>query len=220
MFDFKLDIKDAGALLERAGQPRTLKGGSGTLSGKVVWLGGPTHIDYPTLNGNLAVDLEHGQILKVDPGVAKLLGVLSLQSLARFATLNFKDVIGEGLPFESVTGTGQISDGIGRTDNFRMVTAPARAEMAGSVDLAQETQDLHVHIVPTVSAGAGVVAATVINPLFGLAALVADFALSKSISKAFAMDYAITGSWSKPHVERVRGDRGKMDLPASSVEAQ
>ena len=220
VFDFKLDIKDAGALLESAGQPHTLKGGSGTLSGKVVWHGGPTRIDYSTLNGNLAVDMRHGQILKVDPGVAKLLGVLSLQSLARFATLNFKDVIGEGLPFESVTGTGQISDGIGRTDNFKMVTAPARAEMSGSVDLAQETQDLHVHIVPTVSAGAGVVAATVINPLFGLAALVADFALSKSISKAFAMDYAITGSWSKPHVERVHGDRGKMDLPASTVEAQ
>jgi uncharacterized protein YhdP len=172
------------------------------------------------LNGNLSVDLRHGQILKVDPGVAKLLGVLSLQSLARFATLNFRDVIGEGLPFESVTGTGQISDGIGRTDNFKMVTAPARAEMSGSVDLAQETQDLHVHVVPTVSAGAGVVAATVINPLFGLAALVADFALSKSISKAFALDYAITGSWSKPHVERVHDDRGKMDLPASTVEAQ
>ena len=220
VFDFKLDIKDAGALLQQFGQPRTLKGGSGTLSGKVVWRGGPTRIDYQTLNGNLAVDMRHGQILKVDPGVAKLLGVLSLQSLARFATLNFKDVIGEGLPFESVTGTGQISDGIGRTDNFKMVTAPARAEMSGSVDLAQETQDLHVHVVPTVSAGAGVVAATVINPLFGLAALVADFALSKSISKAFAMDYAITGSWSKPHVERVRGDRGKMDLPASTVEAQ
>jgi uncharacterized protein (TIGR02099 family) len=220
VFDFKLDIKDAGALLELAGKPRTLKAGSGTLAGKMVWRGGPTHIDYPTLNGNLSVDLRHGQILKVDPGVAKLLGVLSLQSLARFATLNFRDVIGEGLPFESVTGTGQISDGIGRTDNFKMVTAPARAEMKGTLDLAQETQDLHVHIVPTVSAGAGVVAATVINPLFGLAALVADFALSQSISRAFALDYAITGSWSKPHIERVHGDRGKMDLPASTVEAQ
>jgi uncharacterized protein YhdP len=185
----------------------------------MVWRGGPTRIDYPTLNGNLSVDLQHGQILKVDPGVAKLLGVLSLQSLARFATLNFRDVIGEGLPFERVTGTGQISDGIGRTENFKMVTAPARAEMKGSVDLAQETQDLHVHIVPTVSAGAGVVAATVINPLFGLAALVADFALSQSISKAFALDYTITGPWAKPHIERVRGDRGKMDLPASAAEA-
>jgi uncharacterized protein (TIGR02099 family) len=220
VFDFKLDIKDAGALLELAGKPHTIKGGSGTLSGKMVWRGGPTRIDYPTLNGNLAADLRHGQILKVDTGMARLLGIVSLQSLERVATLDFRDVIGEGLPFEHVTGTAQISDGIGRTENFEMVTAPARAEMKGSVDLAQETQDLHVHIVPTISAGAGVVAATVINPLFGLAALVADFALSKSISKAFAFDYAITGSWSKPHVERVHDDRGKMDLPASAVGAQ
>ncbi|MFL9897598.1 YhdP family protein [Paraburkholderia fungorum] len=219
LFDFKLDIKDTGALLERFGQPRTLKAGSGTLSGRVVWHGGPTVIDYPTLNGNLAVDLRHGQILKVDPGVAKLLGVLSLQSLARFATLNFRDVIGEGLPFERVTGTGQIHNGIGRTENFEMVTAPARAEMKGSVDLAQETQDLHVRIVPTVSAGAAVIAATVINPLLGLGALVADLAFSKSVSTAFAREYAITGPWSKPHIERVKSDRGKMDAPASTVEA-
>lgn len=219
VFDFKLDIKDAGALLERFGQPRTLKAGAGSLSGKVVWRGGPTAIDYPTLNGNLAVDLRHGQILKVDPGVAKLLGVLSLQSLARVATLNFRDVIGEGLPFEHVTGTAQIHDGIGRTENFEMVTAPARAEMKGTLDLAQETQDLHVQIVPTVSAGAAVVAAAVINPLLGVGALVADLAFSKSVSHAFAREYAITGSWSKPHVERVKGDRGKMDAPASTVEA-
>ncbi|CAB3639256.1 YhdP family protein [Paraburkholderia rhynchosiae] len=219
VFDFKLDIKDAGGLLERFGQPRTLKAGSGTLSGKVVWRGGPTTIDYPTLNGNVAVDLRHGQILKVDPGVAKLLGVLSLQSLARFATLNFRDVIGEGLPFEHVTGTAQIRNGIGRTENFEMVTAPARAAMKGSVDLAQETQDLHVQIVPTVSAGAAVVAAAVINPFLGLGALVADLAFSKSISHAFAREYAITGSWSKPHIERVKSDRGKMDAPASAVGA-
>ena len=219
VFDFKLDIKDAGGLLERFGQPRTLKAGSGTLSGKMVWRGGPTAIDYPTLNGNLAVDLRHGQILKVDPGVAKLLGVLSLQSLARFATLNFRDVIGEGLPFEHVTGTAQVRNGIGRTENFEMVTAPARAEMKGSVDLAQETQDLHVQIVPTVSAGAAVVAAAVVNPLLGLGALVADLAFSKSVSHAFAREYAITGSWSKPHIERVKSDRGKMDAPASTAGA-
>ncbi|MGE8331874.1 MAG: AsmA-like C-terminal region-containing protein, partial [Paraburkholderia nemoris] len=132
---------------------------------------------------------------------------------------NFRDVIGEGLPFERVTGTAQIHNGIGRTENFEMVTAPARAEMKGSVDLAQETQDLHVQVVPTVSAGAAVIAATVINPLLGLGALVADVAFSQTVSHAFARDYAITGSWSKPHVERVRSDRGKMDAPASTVEA-
>jgi uncharacterized protein (TIGR02099 family) len=216
--DFKLDVKNAGALLERVGLPRTLKDGEGTLSGKIAWRGGPARIDYPTLNGNMSVDLRHGQILKVDPGVAKLLGVLSLQSLARVATLDFRDVIGEGLPFSSVTGTGEIHDGIGRTDNFKLVTAPARAEMKGTVDLTHETQDLNVRVIPTISAGAGVVAATIINPLIGLGALVADIALSQSIEHAFALDYAITGSWAKPHVERVHGDRGKMDsVPAAEA---
>ncbi|GAB2908279.1 YhdP family protein [Paraburkholderia jirisanensis] len=216
--DFKLDVKDAGALLDRAGLPRTLKAGEGTLTGKVAWRGGPTRIDFPTLNGNLAVDLRHGEILKVHPGVAKLLGVLSLQSVERVATLHFRDVIGEGLPFESVTGTAQITDGVGRTDNFQAITAPARAEMKGTVDLAHESQDLTVHVIPTVSAGVGVLAAAIINPLIGLGALVGDIALSQSIRHAFALDYAITGSWRKPHVERVHGDRGNMDgVPATEA---
>jgi uncharacterized protein YhdP len=213
--DFKLDIKDAGLLLERAGLPRTLKAGEGSLSGKLGWRGGPTKPDKPTLNGNLAVDLRHGQILKVDPGVAKLLGVLSLQSLARYAQMDFRDVLGEGLPFEHVTGTAQVVNGIGSTSNFELVTAPARAEMKGSVDLTHETQNLYVHLVPTISAGTGVVVAAVINPLLGLAALIGDIALSHSIEHAFARDYTITGSWAKPHVERVHGDSGKMDAPAT-----
>ncbi|PLZ03280.1 DUF3971 domain-containing protein [Burkholderia sp. WAC0059] len=209
--DFRLDIRNAGALLDRAGLPRTVAGGAGVLSGKVDWRGGPTAIDYPTLDGNLNLDLHQGQILKVDPGAAKLLGVLSLQGLARFATLNFRSVLGKGLPFASMTGSAQIRDGIGSTHDFRVVASPVRVDMAGSVDLARETQALHVHVTPTVRPDAAVVAAAAINPLLGLGALAADFALSHSIAAAFAFDYAITGSWSQPHVERLRGDQGKMD---------
>ncbi|WP_395067059.1 YhdP family protein [Paraburkholderia silvatlantica] len=215
--DFHLDIKDAGALLVRAGRPHVLKNGSGTLSGNLEWRGGPTRIDFPSLNGNLALDLHHGQILKVDPGVARLLGVLSLQSLARFATMDFRDIIGEGLPFTSATATAQIQNGIGSTRDFKLVTAPGRATMAGSVDLAHETQDLRVHVVPTVSAGAGVVAATIINPLFGLGALIGDVVLSQTLEHAFALDFAITGPWAKPHVERLHGDQGKMDAQAPAA---
>ncbi|SDB83233.1 YhdP family phospholipid transporter [Paraburkholderia lycopersici] len=212
--DFHLDIADAGALLERAGKPRVLRRGSGVLSGNLVWRGGPTRIDFPSLNGNLTLELRHGQILKVDPGVARLLGVLSLQSLARFTQMDFRDVIGEGLPFTSATATAQIQNGIGSTNDFRLVTAPGRATMTGSVDLAHETQDLRVRVVPTVSAGAGVVAAAVINPLFGLGALIGDIVLSHTVEHAFATDFAITGPWSKPHVERLHGDQGKMDALA------
>ena len=65
--------------------------------------------------------------------------MLSLQSLAHLLTLDFQDVVGEGLPFEKVTGTAKIQNGIGRTDNFTMVTAPARVELKGLVNLADST---------------------------------------------------------------------------------
>jgi uncharacterized protein (TIGR02099 family) len=215
--DFNLDIKDAGALLERAGVAHAIKGGQGTLSGNLAWRGGPTRLDYPTLSGNLALDLHHGQILKVKPGVATLLGVLSLQSLAHYMSMDFHDVIGEGLPFTSVTATAHMQNGVGSTNDFKIVTAPGRAQMTGSVDVAHRTQDLRVHVVPTVSAGAGVIAAAVINPLLGLGALIADFAVLHTVETAFARDYAITGSWSKPHVERLEGDQGKMDAHAPAA---
>lgn len=85
------------------------------------------------------------------------------------------------------------------------------SDLTGSIDLAHKTQDLRVHVVPTVSAGAGVIAAAIINPLFGLGALIADFALLHTVETTFARTYAITGSWSKPLVERVGSDQGKMN---------
>lgn len=215
--DFKVDILDAGALVERLGLPRTVKNGKGTVSGQLGWDGSPAALDLPTLNGKLAVDLQHGQILKVNPGAAKLLGVFSLQSLAHFLTLDFRDVIGKGLPFEKITGTGTVLDGIGHTNDFTMITAPARVELKGFVDLPKETQDMHAKVIPTVSAGAVALGAALINPLLGLGTLAADLLLSKSIGKAFTIDYSITGSWSKPVIQRVKGDQGKIETPAAAV---
>jgi uncharacterized protein (TIGR02099 family) len=216
--DFKLDILDAGALVERMGLPQTVKNGKGTVTGQLGWDGSPAALDMPTLNGQVAVDFEHGQILKVkSAAAAKWLGVFSLQSLAHFLTLNFRDVVGKGLPFEKITGTATVQDGIGRTSDFTMVTAPARVELAGLVDLPMQTQDMHAKVIPTISAGAVAIGAAVINPLLGLGTLVADLVLSKSISKAFTLDYSITGPWSKPVIQRVKGDQGKIETPAAAV---
>uniref|UniRef100_UPI00016A6669 YhdP family phospholipid transporter n=1 Tax=Burkholderia ubonensis TaxID=101571 RepID=UPI00016A6669 len=217
VFDFKLDIDNAGALLDRVGLPRTVGDGHGTLTGKVGWRGGPTALDYPSLNGHLALELEHGEILKVDPGAAKLLGVLSLQSLARFLTLNFREVVGKGLPFDKITGTGQITNGIARTDDFEMTTSPAKVTLKGSVDLGAETQDLRAHVAPKIGAGTAAIAAAIVNPLLGIGVLAANYALSETLSRAFAIDYAINGSWAHPHIERVRGDQGKMNHDAAGT---
>ncbi|KND62212.1 putative exported protein [Candidatus Burkholderia verschuerenii] len=213
--DFKLDVKNGGQLMDLFGLPRTVKGGSGTVTGHAGWNGGPTNIDMTTLDGNADVELKHGQILRA-PGAAKWLGIFSLRSLANLLTLHFEDVVGKGLPFEKITGHAKIDNGIGRTDDFTMITSPARVRMQGLVDLPKQTQDLNVKVIPTVGAGTLAIGAAVINPLLGLGALAADVALSKSIQKAFEIDYSITGSWQKPVVQRLHGDQGKIETPAAT----
>ncbi|BAN22148.1 putative membrane protein [Caballeronia insecticola] len=212
--DFKLDLKDVGQLIDRFGAPRVINAGTGTVAGHAAWNGGPTTLDMNTLDGNVAVDVRHGQILRA-PGAAKWLGIFSLRSLANLLTLHFEDVVGKGLPFEKMTGNARIVDGISRTDDFLMVTPPARVQMQGMVDLPKQTQDLHVKVIPTVGAGAAAIGAAVINPLLGLGVLAADIALSASIQKAFAFDYSITGSWNKPVIQRLKGDQGKIETPAA-----
>ncbi len=110
----------------------------------------------------------------------------------------------------------QIGNSIGRTDDFLMTTSPARVQMKGMVDLPKRTQDLNVRVIPTVGAGTLAIGTAVINPLLGLGALAADVALSKSIQKAFEIDYSITGSWQKPVIQRLHGDRGKIETPATA----
>ena len=111
VFDFKLDIKDAGALLERFGLPRTLKAGSGSLSGKVVWHGGPTAIDYPTLNGNLAVDLRHGADPQGRSGRRPSCSACSACKASRASlTLNFQRRDRRGPAVRHVTGTAHDSE--------------------------------------------------------------------------------------------------------------
>ncbi|WP_250533051.1 AsmA-like C-terminal region-containing protein [Caballeronia sp. AZ10_KS36] len=212
--DFRLDVSNGGQFLDRFGLPHSVNGATGSVSGHAGWNGGPTAVDLPTLDGTVAVDLRHGQILRA-PAAAKWLGILSLRSLANLLTLHFEDVVGKGLPFEKLTGNARIADGIGRTDDLSMITPPARVQAHGSVDLPKKTQDLRVKVIPTVGAGAVALGAAVINPLLGLGALAADLALSQSIKKAFAVDYSITGSWTKPVIQRLHGDQGKIESPAA-----
>ncbi|NBR18698.1 MAG: DUF2125 domain-containing protein, partial [Gammaproteobacteria bacterium] len=101
---FRLDVQDAGALLARVGTPGALRAGAGHLEGQIGWNGSPMALHYPTLQGQFQVKMGRGQFLKADPGVAKLLGVLSLQGLPRRLLLDFRDVFYEGFAFDSVQG--------------------------------------------------------------------------------------------------------------------
>ena len=216
--DYQLDIVDGGALLDRLGFGRLVRGAKGRLSGQLAWDGSPLELDLPTLGGTLALALEGGQFLKVDPGAARLLGVLSLQSLPRRLQLDFRDVFEQGFAFDNAVGDLRISRGIASTQNLRLGGLQAMVLMAGSADIGRETQDLQVVVVPElVTASASLVYAA-INPAIGLGAFLGQWLLREPLRQASAREFHITGSWNEPQVERI--ERKLLEpLPAAAAAA-
>lgn len=211
LLDFNLEVKNAGGLLDRLGLPRTLKDGSGAVSGRFGWRGGPDAIDYPTLFGRVKVDLRRGQILKADPGLAKLLGILSLQTLAKILTFDFNSVIGSGLPFDSIDGNATIQGGVANTSDLTINANAATIKIDGHTDLARETQDLNVLVLPKINAASASLAWAIINPALGIGSFFAQLALGDQLSRTLSTTYHVTGSWDNPVIGQGSGNKSKID---------
>ncbi len=203
VMNFRLEVSDAGQLLGRLGMKDVVRNGRGKLEGQVAWLGSPLALDYPTLGGNFAVNVEKGQFLKADPGLAKLLGVLSLQSLPRRLALDFRDVFSEGFAFDFLRGDVTIAQGIASTNNLQMKGVNAAVLMDGRADIARETQDLKVVVVPEINAGTASLVATAINPAIGLGTFLAQLFLREPLSRAATQEFQVDGTWAEPRVTRI-----------------
>ncbi len=200
---FKLDIADSGLLLKRFGMADVVRRGKGKMEGQIAWAGSPLSLDYPSMSGQFNVAIESGQFLKADPGLAKLLGVLSLQALPRRLTLDFTDVFSEGFAFDFVRGDVGITQGLASTNNLQMKGVNAAVLMAGSADIARETQDLKVVVVPEINAGTASLIATVINPAIGLGTFLAQYVLRRPLMEAATQEFHIDGSWADPKITKV-----------------
>ncbi len=215
VMNFDLDVRDSGDLLQRFGMPGVVKKGKGKMSGQVAWMGAPLSPDYPSMTGQVHVDMQAGQFLKADPGLAKLLSVLSLQSIPRRLTLDFRDVFSEGFAFDFVRGDVRIERGLATTNNLQMKGLNAAVLMEGKTDLEHETQDLHVVVVPEINAMTASLVATAINPVIGLGSFLAQVFLRGPLIQAATQEFRVDGTWTDPRVEKV-ARRGKAATSTST----
>jgi len=217
VLNFKLDIANAGELLQRFAMPGVIGNGRGKIEGRVDWQGSPITLDYASLGGNFNVNVESGQFLKTEPGIAKLLGVLSLQSLPRRLALDFRDVFTDGFSFDFLRGDVVIEHGIARTNNLQMKGVNAAVLMEGQADIAKETQAIKVVVVPEINAGSASLIATVINPVVGLTTFLAQLILRKPLIESNTQEFFIDGSWVDPRVTKV--DRNAAPPPPAPAKA-
>ncbi|MCB6182409.1 TIGR02099 family protein [Leeia sp. TBRC 13508] len=211
-----LDAQDAGKLLDRLGFQNAMKRGKATLDGQLAWVGSPFEPNLPTLAGKLTLTAKSGQFVKVDPGVGKLLGVMSLQSLPRRISLDFRDVFSDGLAFDDISATAKVQQGIMHTDDFKLIGPAVGVTMKGDVDLVKESQALHVRVVPVIGDSVSVAAGLALaNPAVGLGTFLIQKLLKDPIGQMVAFEYDVSGDWANPSVVKT-ADGNKSDSKSSS----
>jgi uncharacterized protein (TIGR02099 family) len=196
-------IRDAGQMLGRFGHANTLKKGTASIEGELTWLRSPADFTFDTLDGVLRLKSKGGQFLKVEPGAGKLMGVISLQSLPRRLTMDFRDLFSEGFAFDEISSTMQLADGKVYTNDFLMKGPSATVRMSGVAKLKEESVKLRVKVSPKLSESVAVAGALLGGPVAGLGALVLQKALKDPLEEASSFEYMIDGPWDNPAVTKL-----------------
>ena len=191
--ELRLESSDIGKLLERLGHAERIAGGRGTLEGKLEWSGEPTDFDLPSLSGQLSLRAENGQFPRIDAGFGRLLSLVSL---------NLSEATAKGYPFDTISGAFALARGVAHTEDLKIRSSAAEVTMNGDIDLARESQNLHVKVVPTLRRSVTTIA-TIVNPAVALGVAVGQAVLKDPIGQIFAVEYTVAGSWSEPKVTRI-----------------
>jgi uncharacterized protein (TIGR02099 family) len=210
-----MDISNAGKILARSGYPNTVKNGSGKLAASLSWNGQPDDFNYATLDGTLKLDTGKGQFLKMDPGIGKLLGILSLQALPKRITLDFTDVFSSGFEFDNINGNATLKNGVMQTQDLHIDGSSAKVTMKGIVNLNDETQNLRVEVLPTIGSSVSMLSAFAGGPVVGIGALIMNKVLGNPLDKLVSFEYNVSGTWSDPNVIKV-GETPVKTSPAAN----
>jgi uncharacterized protein YhdP len=208
--NLKLEVNDIGRFFARMALPQGIQGGKARLDGPLTWAGPPYALDLATLSGQLTLTAQSGRFVKIDPGIGKLLSVISLQTLPKVVTLDLRDVFSQGFAFEQIAAKVDITRGVAHTQNFEMDGPAARVKMSGDVNLASETQQLDVHIYPSLSESVALGTA-LLNPAVGLGALVLQKALKDPIGQMLGFNYIVAGTWTVPTVTKKKRERNEAE---------
>ena len=114
----KLTSRDIEATLTALGYRPVVSGEKAEVTLELFWPGGPGQDILGTAGGRVRVRLDKGQVLGVEPGGGRLLGLFSIAALPRRLGMDFSDVVEEGLAFDRVQGEFRLDRGSAFTCNL------------------------------------------------------------------------------------------------------
>ncbi len=215
-FEAAVHSENLGGLLDNLGYGGQLRGGQGQLQFNAGWDGAPAAFNLAGLEGTLDINIRNGQILEVEPGAGRVLGLLSVAQLPRRLMLDFRDFFSKGLAFNQAEGRVAFGDGLARTDRLGMQGPAADIAIRGQADLRAQQFDQTIEVNPRSGNLLTVVGAVAGGPVGAAVGAAANAVLGKPLGEIGAKTYRVTGPWSDPKVEVVDRDAPRLPPPAVS----
>jgi len=199
----KLRIEDMGDLLTVIGYSGEVRETPSDVDFTLSWPGAPQQFSRASVNGDIRMKLGKGAILKVEPGLGRVLGMLNLDTLWRRLSFDFSDLFGKGLAYDSVLGTFQLGNSQAVTKGFLIDAVPAKIVINGRAGLVARDLDQVVTVIPHTSVALPIAGALAGGPAVGAAVLLAQQLVGEEVDSITATHYAVKGSWDEPQITKI-----------------
>ena len=210
-----IDSQDLGGLLDGLGLKGRVGGGSGKVKFDAGWSGSPAAFSLATMEGNLAVAVRNGQLLEVEPGAGRVLGLLSLTQLPRRMMLDFRDFFSKGFAFNRIDGNVRFGSGIARSEDMVIDGPAAQIKIRGNTNLREQRFDQTIEVLPKSGNVLTVVGAVAGGPIGAAIGAAANAMLKKPLGELGAKTYRVTGPWKDPKVEVIGREQSRATPPES-----
>lgn len=206
---------DFGAFLKGFDVNSGIKDSKANFQFDLDWQKAPYEFNFESLNGEVDWGLTDGYLTEVSDKGSRIFSFLSLQSLVRKLSLDFRDVFSKGFFYDKMNGTFQIANGKAYTKDTIIDGAAGEMTIAGSTDLNSKLLDYRIGFTPNVTSSLPLLVYWMVNPATAIAALAIDQVLTeaKVISN---VQYSLTGSFDEPVLEELDRKSKEVSFPTQA----
>jgi uncharacterized protein YhdP len=212
MMGLTLESTDVRATMQQFNYADFVAAKRGKLIANLHWPDGLDENFLGRSSGALEVEVDEGQLLNVQPGAGRVLGLLSVAALPRRLGLDFRDVTDKGLAFDNIHADFVVQNGDARTQNLLLRGPTAEIGIAGRMGLGAHDYDQTAVVTGDVSSALPVAGTVAAGPVVGAALLLFTQIFKEPLKGVARAYYHIGGNWEDPQVERIDADVGKASL--------
>lgn len=203
-FDGSLGAADVGQVLEAWRYAPSISSKRFDAQLGLDWPGSPAWFALKRASGSLTVQAEDGTLQSGESSAdaLRVFGLLNFNALTRRLRLDFSDLFGKGVAYDTFTGEAAMTNGLLQTMSPLVMDGPGvKLQLDGTLDLPADRVDMGLLVTLPVTNNLPLAAIIAGAPQIGGVLFLVDRILGDRVARFASVRYRVSGNWKQPNVE-------------------